>query len=353
MVTLVGANRKSAVLTPSSLACLKDMPAINLTSGCVHGCIYCYARGYSTYPGESKVVVYENTLDKLKGELLFKRRKPQAVYFSPSSDIFQPIPEVLELGYSILEFLFSKGIGVAFLTKGRMPDKTLKLLIKHADKVRAQIGIITPDDSVRRIFEPNAASIEVRLQQMGKMAAGGIKVEARLMPILPGITDTAESLDRLFKLIANTGVKQAAISTLFLRPAIAESLGRLVPDKQSVGILLDFYKGSGHLPVHAAHSSVIPLPRSKREEIYTYVRKVANKYAIDVSVCGCMNPDIGGTCNIGGTWPKSSESDAQLNLFDHKGTDLPMNRVEIQEIPTETLVGRFYRKFYRVLLELG
>jgi hypothetical protein len=30
-----------------------------------------------------------------------------------------------------------------------------------------------------------------------------------------------------------------------------------------------------------------------------------------------------------------------------------MDDARIQEIPTETLVGRFYRKFYRVLLELG
>lgn len=312
----ISATRKSAVLTPSSLACLKDMPAINLTSGCAHSCLYCYARGYSTYPGESKVVVYENTLDKLKNELARRRTKPRAVYFSPSSDMFQPVPDVLELGYSILELLFSKGIGVAFLTKGYIPDKTMRLLITHADEVRAQVGIITPDDIVRRVFEPNAASIEMRLQQMEKMAAGGIAVEARLMPILPGITDTSELLNRLFQLIANAGVKRAAISTLFLRPAIAESLRRLIPDKQSVSNLLDLYKDSGRLSVHAAHSSVIPLPRSKREEIYTRFRQVAKKYAVDISVCGCMNPDIGGTCNIGGNWTGCSGDVVQPKLFE-------------------------------------
>ncbi|HEY33663.1 MAG TPA: radical SAM protein [Dehalococcoidia bacterium] len=302
MITLISTNRKSAILSPSGLACLKGTPAINLTSGCAHGCLYCYARGYSTYPGESKVVVYNNTLDKLKRELLSKRSKPRVVYFSPSSDMFQPIPDVLELCYSLLELLFSKGIGVAFLTKGCIPDKTMRLLINHADMVKAQVGIITPDDSVRCIFEPNATSIEMRLQQMGKMVGGGIAVEARLMPILPGITDAADSLDRLFQMIANTGVERAAISTLFLRPAIAESLRRLIPDEQAVKILLDLYRGTERLAVHAGHSSVIPLPRLKREETYTRVRQMARKYSIEVSVCGCMNPDIGGTCNIGGKW---------------------------------------------------
>lgn len=315
MITLIGANRKSAVLTSSSLACLKDMPAINLTSGCAHSCIYCYARGYSTYPGENRVVFYKNTLDKLKRELLYKRRKPRAIYFSPSSDMFQPVPDVLEIGYSILEFLFSKGIGVAFLTKGYIPDKTMELLVDHADMVRVQIGIITPDDRIRRIFEPNAASTDVRLKQMKKMVAKGIAVEARLMPILPGITDTTDSLERLFQMIANAGVEQASMSTLFLRPSIAESLRRLVPNNQTVKNLLDLYQGAGRLPVHAARSSVIPLPRRKREEIYTRISQEAGKYSINMSICGCMNPDIGGKCNIGGNWQEYSASNAQLALF--------------------------------------
>ena len=106
MVTVIKAERKSAVLTPSSLACLSIMPTINLTAGCLHDCIYCYIRGYSNYPGESAIVLYENTLDKLRDELRRRRAKPHAVYFSPSSDLFQPAQEVLELSHAVLEFLF-------------------------------------------------------------------------------------------------------------------------------------------------------------------------------------------------------------------------------------------------------
>ncbi len=313
MVTMIYAERKSAVLSSSSLACLKSIPAINLTSGCAHSCLYCYARGYSTYPGEGKLVFYGNTLEKLKSEITRKRSKPWSVYFSPSSDIFQPIPEVLELGYSILEFLFSKGIGVAFLTKGHIPDKTMKLLLNHADKVRAQIGIITYDDNIRRVFEPNAASVDLRLRQIRKLVAGGIEVEARLMPILPGITDSPDSVEILFKAIAGTRVRRASISTLFLRPAIVESLIRCAPNERFEQILLSLYKNSRRLAVHAERSSVIPLPRQNREEIYTRIKKVARKYNIDVSVCGCMNPDIGGTCNIAGKWILPH---AQYRLFD-------------------------------------
>ncbi len=316
MVNVIWSERKSTVLSSSSLACLAHIPGINLTSGCAHDCVYCYARGYSIFPGENNVVIYKNILEKLKNELLHKRNKPHAVYFSPSSDIFQPIPEVLESSHSILEFLLSKDIGIAFLTKGYIPDKTIKLLVNYAVKVRAQIGIITHDDNIRKIFEPNAASIAVRLGQMAKMAAGGIAVEARLIPIIPGITDTPDSIQYLCTAISNAGVKHAAISTLFLRSAIAASLKQRILNKETLDSLLGLYKDGKRLAVHAERSSVIPLPREKREIIYNRFRQVAKKYGIELSVCGCMNPDIGGTCNITGKWPKYV---SRPSLFDQEG----------------------------------
>ncbi len=303
MLTVIKTKRKSAVLSPSSLVCLAHIPAVNLTSGCAHNCLYCYARGYSIFPGENKVVIYENTLDKIKEEIPRKRIKPQAVYFSPSSDIFQPVPEVLDLGYLILEYLLSRGIGIAFLTKGYIPDKTLKLLLTHSGKVRVQIGIITTDEIIRRIFEPNAANINIRLEQMKKLVEGGIATEARIIPILPGITDKSNTIDQLLSAIAKIRIKRAAISTLFLRPAIIKSLKQRIADKNILESLFNYYRNEKRLSVQAEHSSVIPLSKEKREEIYSRFRQVAKKYHISLSVCGCMNPDIGGVCNIAGEWP--------------------------------------------------
>ncbi|MBI2303117.1 MAG: radical SAM protein [Chloroflexi bacterium] len=193
------------MLTPSSLACLSHLPTVNLTAGCAHSCLYCYARGYTIYPGEDKVVLYRNTLEKIKEKLAHKRTKPRAVYFSPSSDLFQPVPEVLALGYHILELLLTRGIGVAFLSKGHIPDETMSLLLDHADNVRAQIGIITLDEGVQRMFEPNAASPRVRLNQITELIAGGIPTEARLIPVLPGVTDTDDALRHLFSALAKAG----------------------------------------------------------------------------------------------------------------------------------------------------
>lgn len=316
MVKVVWADRRSAVLTPSSLACLSHIPTINLTAGCAHGCLYCYTRGYTVYPGEDRVIVYGNTLEKLKDELARKRTKPQAVYFSPSSDFFQPVPEVLALGYQILQFLFSQGIGVAFLSKGRIPDETLTLLLDNADKVKAQIGVITLDEDVWHMWEPNTASPEIRLAQIARLIAGGIVTEARLDPVIPGLTDTSDGLRDLFYALGQVGCTRAAASTLFLRPSVLESLKRNVHEKKVLGGVLGFYREAQRLAIHAEHSSVTALPRDAREEIYERLKHIADEHTIDLVICACKNPDMAhGTCNISGAWPKRSGHGLQRSLF--------------------------------------
>ena len=317
MVTVVPTNRRSAVLTPSRLVCLAHMPTVNLTSGCAHGCRYCYTRGYSTHPGEDKVVLYRNTLEKLKDELARKRKKPQAVYFSPSSDLFQPVPEVLELGYHVLEFLLSRGIGVAFLSKGYIPEKTMSLFLNHADRVRAQIGIITLNENIQHMFEPNTASPSVRIAQIEKLINGGIDIEARLDPVLPGLTDTPDALRQLFSALARVGVKRAAVSVLFLRPSVIKSLKRNIHDNEVLHRLLGFYREARRMAIHAERSSVMALPSAMRDEIYTRISHAAEEHGIELAICACKNPDLAhGNCNIGGIWPKWPEHDEQPRLFD-------------------------------------
>ncbi|MGD9118762.1 MAG: radical SAM protein [Dehalococcoidia bacterium] len=317
MVKVIQADRRSAVLTPSNLVCLSHMPTINLTSGCGHGCIYCYTRGYSTHPGENTVVFYRNTLDKLQAELARKKKRPYAVYFSPSSDLFQPVLEVLELGYHVFEFLFSQRIGVAFLSKGQIPEKTMKLLLANADRVRAQIGVTTLDVNIQRMFEPNAASPWVRIEQISRLVAGGIATEARLDPVLPGLTDSEDALQQIFSTLTKVGVKRVAVSTLFLRSSVLESLRRNVQDKEILQRLLASYRDAKRMAIHAEHSSVMSLPGEIRKEIYTRIGYIAQKHDIKMSICGCKNPDITHeTCNIGGNWPGH---ETQRNLFEYEG----------------------------------
>lgn len=316
MVEVSLVQRKSSVLSPSGLDCLAHIPTVNVSSGCAHGCLYCYTRGYSIYPGEGKVEVYENILDKLQKELPRKKRRPRAVYFSPSSDVFQPVPEVLNVTYRVFEYLLSTGVGVAFLTKGTIPDKHLALLKSHPNNVRAQVGLITLDEGVLKIFEPRAASVRQRLAQIQELTEAGIRTQVRLDPILPGLTEDEHTLRPLIEAISKTGVTKVAASVLFLRPTVASSLKEHIKDKGMLDRLMAPFTNAKRLAIHAEHSTVIALPKDKRAEILGRVRDIGCEYGVRVKICACKNSDLpSGTCSIAGDWIKTSKEAGQLDLF--------------------------------------
>jgi DNA repair photolyase len=295
------AERKAAVLAPSQLACLAWLPTVNLTAGCAHNCLYCYARSYSQNPGEGRVVLHTNTLEKLRKELPRKRSRPRTVYFSPSCDVFQPVPEVLDLAYEVLAFLLRQGIGVAFLTKGRIPDRHMELLVAHAPLVHGGIGLTTLERHVWEVFEPNTAPPDVRVAQIGTLIQARIGVQVRLDPILPGVTDDERTVAGVFATLARLGVRDVAISTAFMRPPIIRTLKRHVRDKAMAEVLLSHYTSGPTLTMHGAGTAILVPPASTRKAIYRRVGRIAARYAVPVRICACKNGDLSeGSCHIAG-----------------------------------------------------
>jgi DNA repair photolyase len=314
MVAMIGkAWRKSAVLTPSDLPCLRTIPTINLTAGCLHGCLYCYARGYSQFPGDGRVVLYENTLEMLREELSRRRTKPEAVYFSPSSDLFQPAPEVLDMAEAIIRFLLGEGVGIAFLSKGYIPDRLLAFLSDQPDLVRAQIGLITTDEGIARTFEPGAASPTRRLKQIEALVKAGVRTEARVDPILPTVTDGPRASERLFEALSNVGVTRAAIDLLFLRPAIVRSLSRHLDERDGLAHLFRTFSEPGSRRLAGTGTHTRKLPLEVRRRTFALMRDLAAAHGIVTSICACENPDLAhDTCNITGQWSRRWPLTAQL-----------------------------------------
>jgi len=213
------------------------------------------------------------------------------------------VPEVLELGYRVLEYLLSENVGVSFLTKGAIPAEHFGLLRAHASLVRAQVGIISLAPEVTQRFESFAAPPEVRVAQVRQLIAAGIETHARLDPILPGVTDDRESLRSLLGELAGCGVGSVAASTLFLRPAIMHRLKQDLAGTSYLVPLLEPFSQGRRMGIHAERSAVWALPPSVREAIYARVRAVAREHHMSVHVCGCKNPDISeSSCHIAGRW---------------------------------------------------
>ncbi len=185
---------------------------------------------------------------------------------------------------------WNREIGVAFVTKGRIPERHRKLLAAHAPLVQGRIGLITLDPAVAAAFEPGAATPEVRLAQAAELIGAHVPIEARLDPILPSVSDGADCLEPLCVALAHVGVRKIAASALFLRPAVIGSLRRHVADKVMLGRMLDHFASAESLAIHADNSRVRALPTEAHLEIMERLRAIAQHHGLEVLVCACRTP---------------------------------------------------------------
>jgi len=285
-------ERRGAVLTPSGLACLTGVPTVNVTGGCAHGCVYCYGRGYSQYPGEDVVLVYRDTAGRIGKELARKRRRPAAVYFCPSCDAFQPLDAVLEQSYQSMAAILEASVGVEFVTKGTIPDRFFDLFKCHPGHVSAQVGLTTLDEPLRAMLEPGAAPVAERLLNISRLKEVGVNVSVRADPLIHGATDSDPDLAALMAVCRERGVTGLAVSYLFLRPAVASSLKRHVADYALVERILAPYAQGRRFALRGGAGGGLALPEAIRRAGFERMKQLAAGYGLEVHICGCKNPDL-------------------------------------------------------------
>ncbi len=292
MLKVISKERKTNFLTPSGLRCLSNLPTVNISAGCAHNCVYCYSKGYSIYPGDNFIEVYENMTARIADEIKRKRKKPAAIYFCPSCDPFQPLPEIQHITFEVMKIILENDISVQFVTKGNISEEIFDLFKKHSSKIAGQTGLISVDENILNIFEPDAANAFQRVKQLEKLIKIGIKMSVRCDPMVYGITDTDEQLQNLFSMIAKTGCKEAAVSFLFLRPAITASLKKNIHDIALLNRLLESFSKTVCLPIGTKNSTGAFLPVENRKSAYEKIGKIAHDFGISTHICGCKNCDI-------------------------------------------------------------
>lgn len=287
-------EKKTPALKPFSFGCLKGTYAVNLTRGCLHRCVYCYARGY---PGAPETVeLYGNLLELASRELKspLKRKRLKLLVFNTASDSFQPHPEVLRLAHGLMELFLREGLAIYFLTKGQIPEGTLRLLQRHRNRVFPQVGLCSLDPNYSKTFEPCAAPPEERLKLVRKLVSLGILPVVRLDPLIPFSTDTEENLTELFSALSASGVRDVIVNYLHIRPGIERVM------KEELGRLwwkVSFpYQGQPWKSVGLCSKAKL-LPLTFRRKKYLWIMELANSYGLRVKVCRCKNPDLdGGSC---------------------------------------------------------
>lgn len=272
------------------------------------------------YLGDGKVLIYGNMPEKLKQELSARRKLPAYVFFSPTCDVLQPIPQVLKVTYELLKVLLEYGIGINLLTKGRIPAKFLGLFSQYKKLVHVQIGITTVNRDIQKKMEPYAATPQERVRNIKRLSAIGIVPEVKLDPLIPGVTDTETNLTTLFKVLQGLGVNSTGINYLFLRPQIKKNLCKALSNTHFLPKILEHYQNGKSLNLLAEKSRVLALDLEYRKRAYEQISRWARNFGIHAYVCGCKNPDITEEPLCGINWGQHFEKIlGQKHLFEEGG----------------------------------
>ena len=184
---------------------------VNPYTGCLHGCVYCYANfmrrfsGHLNDPWGSFVDVKTNLLDVLAKEL--PRRSGGSVWLSSVCDPYQQVETKYKLTRGAIE-LISKypKFTISILTKNALVLRDLDLLIEMRDRVDVGFTITTFSDQAQKLFEPHASTIEDRIDAVGKLGEAGLDTWVFIAPMLPYVTEIG--LEDGLKRLADVGVKK-------------------------------------------------------------------------------------------------------------------------------------------------
>ncbi len=258
--------------------------------GCLHGCVYCYARGFPEAPPQTEVLLYRNLPQMIERALAKMKVLPRWVSFSTASDPFQAIDEVLDVTYRVMKLLLEAGVGISFLTKGVPPEEFLELFKKYPERLRARVGVVSLKEQYWKVFEPHTPAPEQRLSFARILKKTGIDVSIRIDPLVPSVTDSQKDIHTLLGAIKLSGIEEVALSCLVMRPAIEEFFRESLPERISRKIL-GYYRGQPYQRViTSARTKLLPLPY--RKVLYRKTLSIAHTLGLKVRICGCKNPDL-------------------------------------------------------------
>lgn len=199
--------------------------SLNPYRGCMHGCIYCYARPSHEYLGfdaglgfETRIMVKDDAPELLRAAFRSARWQPQVVALSGNTDCYQPVERRLGLTRRCLEVFAEFANPVGVITKSALVTRDKDLLAELARQRCAQVrvSVTTLDPDLARRMEPRASTPARRLEAIAALAAAGVPTGVMVAPIIPGLNDA--EIPSILREAARAGARSASWTLLRLAP---------------------------------------------------------------------------------------------------------------------------------------
>jgi DNA repair photolyase len=284
-------QRQGALLHPSPMGENGDVLGLNLMQGCIHRCPFCPTHVQASHSRDDVVYAFAGTAERLAAEPASWRRRPRAVFVSPSTDPFPPLAAIQEETARVIDVLANHGVEAWLMTRGLIRPVAQAMLAAHRERVKVTVALTTLDRSLQRLLEPLTAPPQLRLKQIERLRKAGIPVQAALEPLIPGLTDTRANLSAVLEALAAVGVRHITASYLFLRPSITDNLVRALEPHGWDQLVLQAFAGGPMLSANGVPGARY-LPKTRRQHGYAALMALAAGLGIGVSVCRTSNPDF-------------------------------------------------------------
>jgi DNA repair photolyase len=191
----------------------------------------CFARHTHTYLDldaghdfDTKIVVKVNAGELIRRELAAPKWPGAAIAMGTNVDVYQRAEGRYRLMPEILAALRDHANPFSILTKGTLILRDLDLLVQAASVTRVglafSVGFL--DEPTWRAVESGTPSPRRRLDAVRRLTDAGFSIGVLMAPILPGLTDTDESIDETVAAIAAAGATSVTPLPLHLRPGARE-----------------------------------------------------------------------------------------------------------------------------------
>jgi len=201
---------------------------VNPFRGCLHSCIYCFARYTHSYldldPSkdfETTIIVKMNSPQILRKELSKPKWKKEFVNLGSVCDPYQPAEKKYQLTREILKVFRQYRSPLTIATKSDLITRDIDILSEMSQEMFVNIvmSVSSISPKAAKKLEPRAPSTVRRLQAISKLRDAGLKVGILLMPIVPFINDSDGEIESLFEAIANAGANFVIPGILYLQGA--------------------------------------------------------------------------------------------------------------------------------------
>jgi DNA repair photolyase len=160
----------------------------------------------------------------IRRELAAPKWSGAPIAMGTNVDVYQRAEGRYRLMPEILAALRDHANPFSILTKGTLILRDLDLLVQAAEVTRVglafSVGFL--DEQTWRAVESGTPSPRRRLDAVRRLTDAGFEVGVLMAPILPGLTDTDESIDETVAAIAAAGAGSVTPLPLHLRPGARE-----------------------------------------------------------------------------------------------------------------------------------